>query len=61
MTKEQFELLEELKFAVSDYLMGLKIPEFADEYGGIEKFLEKVRYVHDLYETQFNTLEEGEE
>lgn len=57
MTKEQFELLEGLKFAVSDYLMGLKIPEFANEYGGLENFLEKVRYVHDLYETQFTTLE----
>ena len=60
MNQDQFGLLETLKFAVSDYLMALDIPEFANEYGGVDKFLEKVKYVHDLYETQYNTLNESE-
>lgn len=61
------ESLEFIYAAADDYLMALEHPEFCEEYGGIEKFLEKLKMCVEYHTETFNTSEresallEGEE
>ena len=56
--KERIELLKFLQAAVDDYALALKIPEFADEYGGLQNFLDKVLSLNEEYEMRYNTESE---
>lgn len=39
---QEQELLKKIAEAASDYKMGLNIPEFADNFGGIDKLREEL-------------------
>ena len=46
--------------AVSDYLLGLEHPEFAQEYGGGEDLFLVMKSAHDQFTKEFNTIPEDE-
>ena len=57
--KSEIDVLKEVNAAVSDYQLGLKSPEFAEEQGGIDKLRSEMFEWHEIYETKFNTNELG--
>ncbi len=52
---EEQAALMRIAMAVSDYLLGLDMPEFAEEFGGIEAFMQEMRDASADWETRFNT------
>lgn len=48
--------LRKVNEAVSDYLLGKQIPQFARMNGGVRGLLQSVRIAHNDYEAEFNTL-----
>lgn len=48
--------LQKINQSLSDYLLAKKIPEFADEHGGLEEIYGKMVELHLEYEKVFNTL-----
>lgn len=48
--KEEYYQLRGIWNSATDYLMGLEIPEFAEEFGGLPKLLEDLRKAVSKYE-----------
>lgn len=46
--------------AASDYILGLKLPQFSDEYGGIKRLLQELERSVREYEIKFNMMDEDE-
>ena len=55
---KEHEMLIDIKHAVSDYLLGLEIPEFAKANGGIAGLKVDLEVALWTYEDNFNTIKE---
>lgn len=60
MDKEK-EALFDINFALSDFLLALKNPMFAEENGGIEHLFNDLVEAHEEFEQKFNTVTEPDE
>lgn len=49
-------MLRDINDAVSDYLLALENPWFAEQCGGVEVLLDHLRIVQDRWEQEYNTL-----
>ena len=58
ITERELLLLREINEAASDYLLALDNEGFANEFGGVESFLEALRSAQYEWEAEFNHLEE---
>ena len=56
----EYRMLLDIYVAADDYILGSKLKEFADAFGGLESLKQELECAVNAYTIEYNTMDEDE-